>query len=226
LFPIIKKDWATRVLDLGDMLEIAFDSDVAIRHVKDLTCSNGPGQNNTGHVVTIRQWENGYLGSSGFNLTNRVDDLTLFFPEDVLNIENMLGKIVVDIGCGGGGWVETLRSQGVNAFGVDLVLTASQLASPYYVRGRAEAKLFVDQSVDIFFSSNSLFSYGSSRGMRVSALKNMIAALRPEGRIFISDNSTEIAKLVEDHQLELEIVRVKTKQDYLRGSFIELKKSD
>lgn len=69
---------------------------------------------------------------SYYNRTNRgVEELFFFYQPRVLSAATWRGKKVLDVGCGGGRFVEQLRKDGVEAYGLDIALTPEQKKAVY-----------------------------------------------------------------------------------------------
>ncbi len=110
-----------------------------------------------------------------FNRLNRgLVEIKPLYSGRMLNLAELRGKTVLDMGTGGGLFVEELREFGIAAFGLDLVLSARQLKKLYQpgsIGDRmkldpARAGLFIladakntpiaDQQVDVIYDTYSL----------------------------------------------------------------------
>jgi SAM-dependent methyltransferase len=92
---------------------------------------------------------------------------------------------VLDLGCGGGGLVKDLRTLGVQAFGLDLVLDPSCVATQGFVRGDAYTPPFHPGSFQCIVSIFSVFHYEPAAAIP-HLLDRCLDLLAPDGRILIN----------------------------------------
>ncbi len=111
---------------------------------------------------------------------------------------------VLDLGCGGGGLVKDLRSLGVRAYGLDLVLDSSCVPAQGFVRGDAYEPPFQPESFHCITSVFSVFHYEPARAIP-HILDRCIDLLVPGGRLLLNamhrrDAHSELVKRA--HQRE------------------------
>lgn len=119
------------------------------------------------------------------------------------------GKLIVDVGCGGGALVRRLAALGARAIGVEI--SEQQLAGAVagdgvrYLVGRAEALPLEDGSVDVVLFMRSL--HHVPRPEMLDALRETARVLRPGGLAYVDEplpegDYFELVRVVED---ELEV---------------------
>ena len=115
------------------------------------------------------------------------------------------GKLIVDVGCGGGALVRRLAARGAHAVGIEV--SAEQLAGAVggdgvrYMVGRAEALPLDDASADVVVFMRSLHHVPQSE--MLSALREAARVLRPRGLLYVDEplpegDYFELVRIVED----------------------------
>lgn len=85
-----------------------------------------------------------------FNHTDRGWELLrYFYPQDMIDPEQLRGQVILESSCGGGLFVEELRERGIEAYGLDVVLSPRQ-------RERLHTDRSQDATTPIQLTSNSL----------------------------------------------------------------------
>jgi SAM-dependent methyltransferase len=92
---------------------------------------------------------------------------------------------VLDLGCGGGGLVRDLRTLGMKAFGLDLVLDPSCSRSASFVRGDAYEPPFAYGTFKCVVSVFSVFHYEPAECLP-HLLDRCLDLLAPGGRLLIN----------------------------------------
>lgn len=131
--------------------EVRYPDGISVRHV-----SRWLGLYDRVHIA----YPDG--GEVSFNRTNRTPDRMIhekLYPVALLSLRTLVGKEVLDIGCGGGAFVENLRAKGVNAYGSDIILTPRQRKKPYLVQAQSTALPFPPDSFDVVYSTWSFLAY-------------------------------------------------------------------
>lgn len=136
-----------------------------------------------------------------------------------LNDEEFAAELrgrVLDAGSGGSAFVNSLLARGVDAFGIDLVLSKSQLSDPKHFAKQDMAHLeFANESFDTVISTYSALTYESvffrfsfdrddrigPKSLTVKILREFARVLRPSGHALIapvalSDEFDEALKYV------------------------------
>lgn len=115
------------------------------------------------------------------NRTNRdLENIKKIYSPEMLNIDELKDKIVLDIGTGGGLFPEQLREKGVIAYGMDLVLSNTQkesmLANSYELTDNSiilpqtlESNIFIagdacdthiaNEQVDVIYDTYGVYEY-------------------------------------------------------------------
>lgn len=108
------------------------------------------------------------------------------FFQSPRDFANALGPVrLLDLGCGGGGFVRDLRNLGFRATGLDLHLEDSCLKNPAFVRGDAYSPPFEPGSFDCITSVFSVFHYEPLRDL--PHLTSMaLRLLAPGGRLLLN----------------------------------------
>ncbi|GEM_PF-4241078 len=118
-----------------------------------------------------------------YNRTNRTDtDLysELLYPDEFLAIPK--GARILDVGCGGGNFVQMQRARGVDAVGSDIVLSSWQRRHKHFVEAQANRLPFPDGEFHIVFSTWSFLAYEGGRQ-------------DPQGRRAVVDFLTELGRV-------------------------------
>lgn len=109
------------------------------------------------------------------------------------------GLTVLDIGCGNGQLVEELREKGINAFGVDIILSGARGNKPYLFEADASRIPMDSNSVDIAVSAFSIYSnlYGSQFSERrfMGFLDETNRVLKPGGRLYVAYPDPRLERL-------------------------------
>jgi SAM-dependent methyltransferase len=92
---------------------------------------------------------------------------------------------VLDLGCGGGGLVKDLRTLGMEAFGLDLVLDPGCQRSSAFVRGDAYDPPFAPGTFKCILSIFSVFHYEPAQSIP-RLLGRSLDLLAPGGRLLIN----------------------------------------
>lgn len=112
------------------------------------------------------------------------------FGERYLNRKRMDRKSVLDAGCGGGSFVQYLRSLGANAHGLDLELSPLQACRPdLFTKADMSATGLADESFDYIFSSFSVFYYEPENYRLLQQILSEFARLlKPGGMVLLGGN--------------------------------------
>lgn len=97
-----------------------------------------------------------------FNYTNRDLNQLLeqkLYPSHALESIRTAGHRVLDMACGEGQVVESLRRKGVNAVGVDIYLGPYQRSKSYFAQASADATPFQNGTFDAVISTQGPISY-------------------------------------------------------------------
>lgn len=108
-----------------------------------------------------------------------------FFNSSRAFAKAIQGARVLDLGCGGGGFVRDLRTLGLSAWGLDLVLDSSCRKSQGYVCGDAYDPPFARESFDCITSIYSVFHYEPLSGIP-ALTERCLDLLTPGGRLLIN----------------------------------------
>lgn len=101
---------------------------------------------------------------------------------------SLAGVRILDVGCGGGGFVRQLLVEGADASGIDPepeAVRKARTAVPQgqFLVGRAEALPHADASLDIVVMVNSL--HHVPEASMIKALAEAVRVIRPEGSVVI-----------------------------------------
>lgn len=164
-----------------------------------------------------------------FNRTDRSLEIiqALLFPKSMLSIEELRGKIVVDMATGGGLFVEELREEKIDAFGVDIALSPRQrqkmlhdtsLGNPnrekeielkpgasdyFFIQAQASRTQIGSAQVDVIYETFGTFEYlyfGSKRDPGIQ--KFMSSILSEWKRILKVGGKIRISNIDESYQIE------------------------
>lgn len=113
------------------------------------------------HRVQVRQPNGTEITYNRTNRTFAQLSLELLYPSELLSIPK--GTRMLDVGCGGGSIVESLRRQGVDAVGSDIILSNWQRKRPYYVEAQGHRLPFREGEFDIVYSTWSFLAYEGGR---------------------------------------------------------------
>lgn len=172
-----------------------------------------------GQVVSIQRAGNNIR----YERTNRsLEALTNpiygFYPEELLRIEVLDGKRVLDAGCGDGAFVRDLRKKGIAALGIDIALRIPQKLQPQLFR---QADLshtgFPSESFDVITSTYSLFSYEQNHPEVIAgAVHELSRLLKPGGQVLISpyyahefDSLEQVRELFQTEGFDVEVHAVR-----------------
>jgi SAM-dependent methyltransferase len=109
------------------------------------------------HKIHVRQ-PNGVEVT--YNRTNRTfQQLSseLLYPPELLTIPQ--GARMLDVGCGGGNIVESLRGRGIDAVGSDIILSTWQRKRSHYVEAQGHRLPFREGEFDVVYSTWSFLAY-------------------------------------------------------------------
>ena len=153
-----------------------------------------------------------------FHRTNRrLEKVRHFFAnspvrataQKILDPDFLRGKQVLDIGAGDGDLVRDLVDEGVDAHGIDIVLSKEQRNSPNFTKGDALEMPFSDESFDICLSFQSVFTYygdfdtgPEDKELWTAALLEAKRVTRNRGMILVDD----VAKSRRVRQQKLQII--------------------
>ncbi len=164
-----------------------------------------------GNAVIVERPELTY--ATGYNRTNRKrEGLEYFYRVEKINPANLQGMKVLDVGMGGGAFVEELRAAGVEAFGLDIALSSLQMEHLYnglkhdeldgllldskigkghFVQADALHTHLASQQFDVVFSTYAIFEYNLNSDLKsLDFLKSVLEELKRiskvGGRILIS----------------------------------------
>lgn len=130
-----------------------------------LLSTKGGDQNNSSDSSTVVSRAN--MKDQFYLITNRgitngnfEEPLLNIYGPTLLNVDELKGTKVLDAGTGRGLFVKELDAHGVDAIGIDLVLSPEQVADPRLFKKADMLRTgFADGSFDYIYSTWSLFSY-------------------------------------------------------------------
>ncbi|MEK6557315.1 MAG: methyltransferase domain-containing protein [Candidatus Margulisiibacteriota bacterium] len=151
------------------------------------------------------------------NRTTRTWEMYDKLLPDLLNIEKLAGKVVLDITTGGGILPEELRARGIVAYGLDLVLSITQkknvfwdgflprsekielpnsMATNIFIAGDALKPKIADNQTDVIFDIYGIYEYYSGKSDECirDAFKEWTRILKSGGQIIfgpVHDNCKE-----------------------------------
>lgn len=109
------------------------------------------------------------------------------YPRSFLRLSSLKGKRILDAGCGDGKLVYQMRAAGIDAIGVDIVLNERQLREKeIFQQGDLRRLELPDESVDVIYSSWSVFSYEKDAVFLREVAAEFKRVLKPRGVIRIS----------------------------------------
>ena len=118
---------------------------------------------NSNTITVLRGDQRIYYGRTnrGYDeLRGDFKHLVAMFPPELLDVETLRGKRVLDAGTGDGKLVIDLRDMGIDAVGIDIFLTPAQQANPKaFIQSDLRSTPLPEDSVDIVYSTFSIFSY-------------------------------------------------------------------
>lgn len=122
---------------------------------------------------------------------------------NILSLENLRGKRVLDLGCGRGDAVKDLIREGVNAEGVDVYLDEEQAKLPkIFHRGNATQTGLPSEIYDVIFTSHSVFYYRAEPRVYSETANEAFRLLRPGGHFVILNGSQAEGHLLKFNVLE------------------------
>lgn len=137
-------------LGASDCLKQAYES---------LEVTSQIGSSGLGQVKVVRNGIEATYARTKRDLNHMQMEFPRLFSESALPSQD---SKVLDIGMGSGAFVEDLRKKGVDAVGVDIVLTEDQKTeghSKYFIEADAAKLPFPDNTFDSTYSIWSVFSY-------------------------------------------------------------------
>lgn len=108
---------------------------------------------------------------------------------DMLEHSNLPGRTVVDLGCGGGQWLETMQTAGYQVWGVDVSAAMLEIAAQRVPRSNLILSSSADVEIPSCAAVTSLgepINYLPSAGAIRRTFRNVFKALQPGG-IFVFD---------------------------------------
>jgi ubiquinone/menaquinone biosynthesis C-methylase UbiE len=130
----------------------------------------------TQNAVTVSRPGSSY--PTNYNRSNRpLEELRYFYSERMLDLNELSGKVVVDMATGGGLFVEELREAGISAFGLEIAFSQRQTKNVYqpsvtqgtfdldvnkpgiFILGDAKNTRIADQQVDVIYDTYGLTEY-------------------------------------------------------------------
>jgi SAM-dependent methyltransferase len=125
-----------------------------------------------------------------YRRTNRdIRNIRLYYNPQLLDIPKLVGKKVLDAGMGDGQFVLDLRQQGVDAYGLDLVLNDEQRNDQRKIFFEADMGFtpFEQHSFDGIYSTWSVFSYEQDNYKAVNRIiEEFWRILKPGGFVHIA----------------------------------------
>ncbi|MEI7473597.1 MAG: class I SAM-dependent methyltransferase [bacterium] len=136
-----------------------------------------------------------------FAYTNRGINTFLEFGIDanLLNLQELKGKNVLDIGTGGGLFVSDLKNNGVKAKGIDYYLNPEQRSQPdTFYKGSSEELPFDNNTFDYVYSAFSIFSFEKDKEIILNSLSEIVRTLKKGGKLRLIVPNENTLRLIID----------------------------
>ncbi len=151
---------------------------------------------------TSRNWGRllGYIDSA-FSRTEVVDKKKSLL--DYLQPEALIGKKVLDAGCGCGAAVEELRRFGVDVIGLDILLDNNIRSLSHFIERDMRVTGLPSDNYDLVISSFSLFFYSTEVKLAEEALEELARITKPGGRVILIAVNLLIAQNIARYGVDL-----------------------
>lgn len=195
----------------GEMIEVEFIAPTSLRSMDDL--------------VQVR-WT-GAGGEARYSSHNRSDmDLKEYmgsYPQGFLEAGNLPGRLL-DVGTGGGSFVEDLHGRGVDAYGLDIWLDEEQRRSGRYILAPMHRTGLPDGWASTI-TVNRVMHYGMTDEYRKQVFRELLRILKPGGRILLAELSEEDRERFEDLLEGLSCQVVPKPKELAKCKYLEIEKT-
>jgi len=146
---------------------------------------------------------------------------------DMLNVSELTGKTVLDVGCGTSPFVKELRGNGINAVSLDVQKVNSPNTGSH-IQGFANQMPFKDKVFDCIYSTFSIFTYlftGNSK-IQNNALEEIYRVLKPGGKARLYPVvPQDIKELIKKTKLPMKINKINSVHDQGEHFTVEILKT-
>ncbi len=122
------------------------------------------------------------------------------YPDEIVSAENLADKKILDLGCGNGAFVKGLRSEGYDAYGIDLFLEESSIEPPHLTRQDLTKLDFESSTFDRVFCTYVLIKREEfDQKFLEKGLSEALRVTKPGGEIYLCPvalSEAEIADLM------------------------------
>lgn len=148
-----------------------------------------------------------------------------YYPDSLMEVKELVGKKVLDIGTGGGTLVTELRTLGVDAHGLDIYLNESQRKLNYFHQKDALHTELASDQFDVIYSTISVFSYErENRKLLTQLFLETRRLLKPGGKLRLSPIEEKQVRAALDGVPGMTVSKTPP-SDWHGQKFIELEKT-